>query len=81
MNIFVDEVRRAVPVVEDASLGERMRSALSDSWYGFVEGAKDALVNTYAALPYIAVWGIVLGAAAVVIVVIVRGVRKKNGRR
>lgn len=81
VNIFVDEVRRAVPVVEDASLGERMRSALSDSWYGFVEGAKDALVNTYAALPYIAVWGIVLGAAAVVIVVIVRGVRKKNGRR
>ena len=81
VNIFVDEVRRAVPVVEDASLGERMRSALSDSWYGFVEGAKDALVNTYAALPYIAVWGIVLGAAAVVIVIIVRGVRKKNGRR
>ena len=81
VNIFVDEVRRAVPVVEDASLGERMRSALSDSWYGFVEGAKDALVNTYAALPYIAVWGIVLGAAAVVIVVIIRGVRKKNGRR
>ena len=81
VNIFVDEVRRAVPVVEDASLGERMRSALADSWYEFVEGAKDALVNTYAALPYIAVWVIVLGAAAVVVVLIVRGVRKKNRER
>ena len=81
VNIFVDEVRRAVPVVEDASLGERMRSALADSWYEFVEGAKDALVNTYAALPYIAVWGIVLGAAAVVVVIIVRGVRKKKRER
>ena len=81
VNIFVDEVRRAVPVVDDTSLGERMRSALADSWYEFVEGAKDALVNTYAALPYLAVWVIVLGAAAVVIMVIVRGVRKKNGKR
>ena len=81
VNIFVDEVRRAVPVGEDASLGERMRSALADSWYEFVEGAKDALVNAYAALPYIAVWVIVLGAAAVVVVLIVRGVRKKNRER
>ncbi|MGN1250276.1 MAG: DUF4349 domain-containing protein [Candidatus Spyradocola sp.] len=81
VNIFVDEVRRAVTVVEDASLGERMRSALADSWYGFVEGAKDALVNMYAALPYIAVWVIVLGAAAVVVVIIVRGVRKKRKDR
>ena len=81
VNIFVDEVRRAVPVVDDTSLGERMRSALADSWYEFVEGAKDALVNTYAALPYLAVWVVVLGAAAVVIMVIVRGVRKKNGKR
>ena len=58
-----------------------MRSALADSWYEFVEGAKDALVNAYAALPYIAVWVIVLGAAAVVVVLIVRGVRKKNRER
>lgn len=81
VNIFVDEVRRAVAVTEDASLGERMRSALADSWYEFVEGAKDALVGAYAALPYIAVWVIVLGAAAVVVVLIVRGVRKKNRER
>lgn len=79
VNIFMDEVRRAVAVTEDATLGERMRSALSDSWYEFVEGAKDALVNAYAALPYIAVWVIVLGAAAVAVVLIVRGVRKKTG--
>lgn len=81
VNIFMDEVRRAVAVTEDATLGERMRSALSDSWYEFVEGAKDALVNAYAALPYIAVWVIVLGAAAVAVVLIVRGVRKKNRER
>lgn len=81
VNIFMDEVRRAVAVTEDATLGERMRSALSDSWYEFVEGAKDALVGAYAALPYIAVWVIVLGAAAVAVVLIVRGVRKKNGRK
>lgn len=81
VNIFVDEVRRAVAVTEDATLGERMRSALSDSWYEFVEGAKDALVGAYAALPYIAVWVIVLGAAAVAVVLIVRGVRKRNRRK
>lgn len=81
VNIYLDEVRRAVAVTENATLGERMRSALADSWYGFVEGAKDALVGAYAALPYIAVWVLALGAVSAIIALIVRGVRRKNRKR
>ena len=59
--IYVDEVRRAISA--NPSLGERMRTALANSWDDFTQGCQDLVVNLYAAIPYIAVWIVVLAAA------------------
>ena len=75
--IYVDEVRRAISA--NPSLGERMRTALANSWDDFTQGCQDLVVNLYAAIPYIAVWIVVLAAAGGIAVLIVRKVRK--GRR
>lgn len=75
--IYVDEVRRAISA--NLSLGERMRTALANSWDDFTQGCQDLVVNLYAAIPYIAVWIVVLAAAGGIAVLIVRKVRK--GRR
>ncbi len=75
--IYVDEVRRAISA--NPSLGERMRTALANSWDDFTQGCQDLVVNLYAAIPYIVVWIVVLAAAGGIAVLIVRKVRK--GRR
>lgn len=75
--IYVDEVRRAISA--NPSLGERMRTALANSWDDFTQGCQDLVVNLYAAIPYIAVWIVVLAAAGGIAALIVRKVRK--GRR
>ena len=75
--IYVDEVRRAISA--NPSLGERMRTALANSWDDFTQGCQDLVVNLYAAIPYIAVWIVVLAATGGIAVLIVRKVRK--GRR
>lgn len=75
--IYVDEVRRAISA--NPSLGERMRTALANSWDDFTQGCQDLVVNLYAAIPYITVWIVVLAAAGGIAVLIVRKVRK--GRR
>ena len=75
--IYVDEVRRAISA--NPSLGERMHTALANSWDDFTQGCQDLVVNLYAAIPYIAVWIVVLAAAGGIAVLIVRKVRK--GRR
>ena len=75
--IYVDEVRRAISA--NPSLGERMRTALATSWDDFTQGCQDLVVNLYAAIPYIAVWIVVLAATGGIAVLIVRKVRK--GRR
>lgn len=75
--IYVDEVRRAISA--NPSLGERMRTALANSWDDFTQGCQDLVVNLYAAIPYIAVWIVVLAAAGGIAVLIARKVRK--GRR
>ena len=75
--IYVDEVRRAISA--NPSLGERMRTALANSWDDFTQGCQDLVVNLYAAIPYIVVWIVVLAAAGGIAALIVRKVRK--GRR
>lgn len=75
--IYVDEVRRAISA--NPSLGERMRTALANSWDDFTQGCQDLVVNLYAAIPYIVVWIVVLAAAGGIAVLVVRKVRK--GRR
>lgn len=75
--IYVDEVRRAISA--NPSLGERMRTALANSWDDFTQGCQDLVVNLYAAIPYIVVWIVVLAAAGGIAVLIVHKVRK--GRR
>lgn len=75
--VYVDEVRRAISA--NPSLGERMRTALANSWDDFTQGCQDLVVNLYAAIPYIVVWIVVLAAAGGIAVLIVRKVRK--GRR
>lgn len=75
--IYMDEVRRAISA--NPSLGERMRTALANSWDDFTQGCQDLVVNLYAAIPYIVVWIVVLAAAGGIAVLIVRKVRK--GRR
>lgn len=75
--IYVDEVRRAISA--NPSLGERMHTALANSWDDFTQGCQDLVVNLYAAIPYIVVWIVVLAAAGGIAALIVRKVRK--GRR
>lgn len=75
--IYVDEVRRAISA--NPSLGERMRTALANSWDDFTQGCQDLVVNLCAAIPYIVVWIVVLAAAGGIAALIVRKVRK--GRR
>lgn len=81
VHVYVNEVKRATPITEDPTLGQRMAESLSDNWYYFVEGAKNALVNVYGSIPYIAMWILVLGAGAGIVLLIVRKIRRKTGRK
>ena len=80
VNVYINEVRRATPVTEDPSLGQRMAESLADNWYYFVEGCKDTLVNVYGSLPYIVTWVLVLGAAGGLTVLIVKKIRKRKDK-
>ena len=82
VHVYINEVRRATPVTEDPTLGQRMAESLADNWYYFVEGCKDTLVNVYGSIPYIVTWIIVLGAAGGIALLIIRKIRKKkNGMK
>ena len=74
--VSVDEVRRVVSA--NPTMGERMRTALANSWDDFTQGCQDLVVDLYAAIPYIAVWIVVLAAAGGVAVLVVRKVRKRR---
>ena len=76
VTIYVDEVKRAAQ--EDQPLGLQMQNALEDSWETFTENAKETLVNTYAALPYIVTWLIVLVIVGGVVLVVVLTRRRKK---
>ena len=80
VHVSVNEVRRATPVTENPTLGERMAESLSENWYYFVEGCKDTLVNVYGSIPYIVTWVVVLGAAGGILLLIIRRIRKKKTR-
>ena len=55
-----------------------MQNALEDSWETFTENAKETLVNTYAALPYIVTWLIVLVIVGGVVLIVVLTRRRKK---
>ena len=76
VTIYVDEVKRAAQ--EDQPLGLQMQNALEDSWETFTENAKETLVNTYAALPYIVTWLIVLVIVGGVVLIVVLTRRRKK---
>ena len=76
VTIYVDEVKRAAQ--EDQPLGLQMQNALEDSWETFTENAKETLVNTYAALPYIVTWLIVLVIVSGVVLIVVLTRRRKK---
>lgn len=80
VHVSVNEVRRATPVTENPTLGERMAESLSENWYYFVEGCKDTLVNVYGSIPYIVTWVVVLSAAGGILLLIIRRIRKKKTR-
>lgn len=76
VTIDVDEVKRAAE--EDQPLGQQMQNALEDSWETFKENAKNALVDAYAALPYIVTWVIALAIVGGVVLIVVLPRRRKK---
>ena len=76
VTIYVDEVKRAAQ--EDQPLSLQMQNALEDSWETFTENAKETLVNTYAELPYIVTWLIVLVIVGGVVLIVVLTRRRKK---
>ena len=76
VTIDVDEVKRAAE--EDLPLGRQMQNALEDSWETFKENARKALVDTYAALPYIVTWIIALVIVGVIVLIVVFTCRRKK---
>lgn len=78
--INVSEVERETQVKEETP-GEEISRRLSQNWEDLKEDVKRFGINFVSDLPYILVWTICLGAAAVVIVLIIRGSRKRRARK
>lgn len=76
----VSEVERETQVKEETP-GEEISRRLSQNWEDLKEDVKRFGINFVSDLPYILVWVVCLGAAAVVIVLIIRGSRKRRARK
>ena len=74
--LFIEEVQEYTPV-EEPTLWERITGGFSDSIEGLLESLQDLLVGIVVIFPFVLVYG----AMALVLILLIRYLRKKSGKK
>ena len=77
MHISVSEVYREVKNVEKLTFGERIVTALENTFYNISDDAQDFTVDFIAALPYLLIWAVVITLAVLILRVIWKKAKRK----
>ena len=78
MSLTLEEVEVYTPTAPvQRTFGEKLASAFSDGWNGFVRGAQRLCIGIVSALPAL----VLLAIAAVVVILIVHKVRRKHAAK
>ena len=78
VHISVSEVYREVKNVEKLTFGERIVTALENTFYNISDDAQDFTVDFIAALPYLLIWAVIIGIAVLMLRVIWRKLKRKH---
>lgn len=77
VTINLHEVKR-VTVAEPETVGQRMTSGIEESFYNIKTGFQEFAIGFVSDLPYLVIWGIILGIIAFVAIRILRKKLKKH---
>lgn len=80
IRVNIIEVERVKPVTEKPTVFERISENLSDNLYDIGEGAKDLFVDFISALPYIAIWAVIILVAVIILKVIIKKRKAKRAK-
>ena len=78
VHISVSEVYREVKNVETLTFGERIVTALENTFYNISDDAQDFTIDFIAALPYLLIWAAVLVIAVLLLRVIWKKLKRKH---
>ena len=78
VHISVSEVYREVKNVEKLTFGERIVTALENTFYNISDDAQDFTVDFIAALPYLLIWAVIITLAVLILRVIWRKLKRKH---
>lgn len=82
VNMYVMEVEHVTPVQQaPKTVGERITSGLSETFYDIAEGFKNFAVWFVVNLPYIIVWAAIITGIVIFIVKLVKHRKKKNAKK
>ena len=77
INIYVSEVQEITEAPKITAM-ERMAEGFTESVNDIIKGMKEFVIGFVSALPYLVVWGIVIGVILIVIRKILKRKRKKK---
>lgn len=78
IHLSIDEVVRVANVTEKPTVWQRITSGLSDNLYDIGEDATDFFVDFVSALPYIAIWAVIIVICIIIVKVAIKRYKKKK---